>query len=410
MTTEVRAMRADEWDAWFDTVVRAFGADPAEQEERRAWRGVLEVERALTAVDGREIVGTAANYSFRLTVPGGAAVPTAGLSAVSVAPTHRRRGVLTGMMRRQLDDVRAAGEPLSVLRASEPAIYGRFGYGVASRCLGATVDTTRVSFAAPPGTDDVRLRLADPEKSLPDCEALYARLVPGRPGMLRRMSAAWERRQVRVRPGERGDASPLQCVLAERGGELVGYARYTFRPRWDDDGPHGSVRLRDLDALDPAATAALWRYLAGIDLTESIAVHDRPVDDPLQHLVSDPRRCRLRLGDQLHLRTVEVGAALAARTYTAPVDVVLDVADAFCPWNAGRWRLSGDGRGAVCERTDAPAELGLSVRELGAAYLGGVTLAELAEAGLVREERTGALAAASMAFAGTRAPWAAYGF
>lgn len=403
-------MRFDEWDAWFDTVARSFGADPAEEEERRSWRSVLEAERALTAVDGTEIVGTATNYSFHLTVPGGASVPAAALSAVGVAPTHRRRGVLTAMMRRQLDDVRAAGEPLSILRASEPAIYGRFGYGVASRSLGATVDTTRVSIAAPPGTDDVRLRLADPEKSLTDCEALYARQVPGRPGMLRRVSAAWEGLQTWIRPSERGGSSPLQCVLAERGGELVGYARYTVRPRWEDDGPHGSVGLRDLEASDPAATAALWRYLAGIDLTESIAVHERPVDDPLQHLVSDPRRCRFRFIDQLHLRPVEVGSALAARRYRAPLDVVLDVEDAFCPWNTGRWRLSADERGAVCERTDAPAELALSVRELGAAYLGGVTLAELAEAGLVREERAGALAAASVAFAGTRAPWAAYGF
>ncbi|GAA4679350.1 GNAT family N-acetyltransferase [Streptomyces chumphonensis] len=410
MTTELRAMGPDDWDAYYGTVIRAFGGDPKEPAERSSWYRVWEPERALAAVDGDDVVGTATAYGFRMTVPGGAPVPSAAVSLVSVAPTHRRRGVLTGMMRRQLDDVRAAGEPLAILTASEPAIYGRYGYGGASRKLRATVDTTRVTFAAPPEAEDVRLRLADPGKALPDCEALYARLVPERPGMLTRTSEVWARRQIEDPPAERGGASPLQCVLAERNGELRGYARYAVKPQWDESGAHGSVRVWDLEALEPGARAALWRYLAGIDLTASIELDSRPVDDPFQYLVSDPRRCRLRVADQLYVRPVEVGAALAARSYSGPLDVVLEVADAFCPWNAGRWRLGADVGGAVCERTGAPADLALDVRELGAAYLGGVPLSGLAEAGLVRELRPGALEAASTAFRGTRAPWSPYGF
>jgi predicted acetyltransferase len=92
------------------------------------------------------------------------------------------------------------------------------------------------------------------------------------------------------------------------------------------------------------------------------------------------------------------------------VDVVLDVEDAFCPWNSGRWRLSGDAKGAVCGRTSDAADLALSVRELGAAYLGGVSLASLAGAGRVRELRQGALAEASVGFGATTAPWLPHGF
>ncbi len=141
-----------------------------------------------------------------------------------------------------------------------------------------------------------------------------------------------------------------------------------------------------------------------------MTTHSRPVDDSWQHLVSDIRRCSIRQRDSLHVRLVELGAALEARTYQAPVDVVFEVADAFCPWNEGRWRLTGDAKGASCERTDDPADLALSVRELGAAYLGGVSLASLAGAGRVRELRPGALAEASLAFGSTVAPWLPHGF
>lgn len=348
-------------------------------------------------------------FSFRLTVPGGASVPTAGVTMVSVAATHRRRGLLTAMMRRQLDDIRSWGEPLAVLTASEPAIYGRFGYGAATFQLDAEIDTVRAGLTVPDGTDDVRLRYADPVEALDVCEAVYAQLVPGRPGMPARRPG-WEKVGVLDPESERGGASPLQCVVAERDGATVGYARFRVKPHWGPGGPDGEVVLSALDALDPAAAAALWRFLFDLDLTSSLRVRGRPVDDSWQYLVRDVRRCRPALRDALYLRPVEVGAALAARTYRTPVDVVLEVEDAFCPWNTGRWRLSGDAKGAVCEPTRDAAGLALSVRELGAAYLGGVSLTALAAAGRVRELRGGALAEASVAFGSDPAPWLPHGF
>jgi predicted acetyltransferase len=209
----------------------------------------------------------------------------------------------------------------------------------------------------------------------------------------------------------REGASPLKCVVAERAdGEVAGYARYRVKPVYEQ-GWEGKVEVADLDALDPAATAALWRYLFGIDLTATVRAGRRPVDDPLLHLVSDVRRSRPSVRDSLHLRLVDLPAALEARSYGAPLDVVMEVEDAFCPWNEGRWRLVRDAQGAVgCTRTADPADLELSVRDLGSAYLGGVTLTSLAAAGRVRELRPGALAEASRAFASDVAPWLPHGF
>lgn len=407
--TELRVLRQDDWDEWYDNLIRAFGGVPESADERALWRELTETDRSIGAWDGDVCVGTAGAFSFRLTVPGGAAVPAAGVTMVSVAATHRRRGVLTSMMRRQLDDVRSWGEPLAVLTASEPVIYGRFGYGVGTYHVNAEIDTVRVRLSVPPGTDDVRLRYADPADVLDACEAVYAQLVARRPGMVARIPG-WERLWLLDTESERDGASPLQCVLAERDGEVVGYARFRIKRDWEPAGPKGTVVVQDVDALDPAAHAALWRFLFGIDLTSKVDTRRRPLDEPWQYLVSDIRRCALLVRDSLHVRLVDVGAALQARTYQTPVDVVLEVEDAFCPWNEGRWRLTGDPKGASCERTADAADLALSVRELGSAYLGGVPLASLAAAGRVHELRPGALTEASLAFGSTVAPWLAHGF
>ncbi|MCH0542749.1 GNAT family N-acetyltransferase [Streptomyces sp. MUM 203J] len=409
MTTELRVLRPEEWATWYGQLEFAFGDVPESPEERELWEALTEPERSLGAWDGDVCVGTAGSFSFRMAVPGGAVVPTAGVTMVSVAPTHRRRGILTSMMRRQLDDLRATGESLALLTATEPDIYGRFGYGMAAPRMRAEIDTSRVRLSVPEGTDDVRLRLARPEEAAKECEAVYARLVPGRPGMLERRPG-WERLPLLDPPSERGGASPLACVLAERGGEVVGFALYRVRPDWDPEGARGTVVLGHEGALDPAAYAALWRYLWNIDLTSRLVLSNRPADEPWQHLVSDIRRCRVVHRDGGYLRLVDVGAALEARTYQTPVDVVLEVADDFCPWNAGRWRLTGDTGGAQCVGTTDAPDLALSVRELGAAYLGGVPLVSLAAAGRVRELREGALAQASRAFGSPVAPWVPHGF
>ncbi|GAA5203592.1 GNAT family N-acetyltransferase [Streptomyces sp. BB1-1-1] len=409
LTTELRVLRRDEWDKWYGTLVRAFSGVPESAEELALFNALTEVDRSLGVWEGDDCVGTAGAFSFRMTVPGGAEVAAAGVTMVSVAATHRRRGVLTSMMRRQLDDVRSWGEPLAVLTASEPAIYGRFGYGAATFQINAEIDTNRVRLSVPDGTDDVRLRYAAPADVLDACEAVYARLVPTRPGMLARRPG-WERLGLLDPESEREGASPLQCVIARRDGEVTGYARFRVRPAWGNEGPGGTVVVEDLAGLDPATDAALWRFLFGIDLTSVLTARGRPVDEAWQHQVSDIRRCRPVLRDALYVRLVDVGAALTARTYQTPVDVVFEVEDAFCPWNAGRWRLTGDAKGASCERTSDAADLALTVRELGAAYLGGVSLASLGAAGRVREVRRGALAEASAGFGSDVAPWLPHGF
>ncbi|WP_333770425.1 sterol carrier protein domain-containing protein [Streptomyces sp. IBSBF 2435] len=169
--------------------------------------------------------------------------------------------------------------------------------------------------------------------------------------------------------------------------------------------PDGSVKLRDVEALGPVTCAALWRHLTDTDLVARLTFHNRPVDDPVQQIVSDIRRCGSGWRDGLYVRLVDLPAALEARGYAAPADVVLDVQDAVCPWNAGRWPLSADVKGAACQRTADPADLALDAKELGTACLGGHGLRALAGAGLVTELRQGAPAEASAALRSDLEPW-----
>jgi predicted acetyltransferase len=409
MSLELRPLDPADWDTWYDTVLMAFPGEPKPPEERALWRELTEPARSLAAWDDKQVVGTLSAFSFGVSVPGGAVVPAAGLTLVGVLPTHRRRGLLTSMMRRHLDAVRERGEPLGILTASEPAIYGRFGYEQASWRLAMEIDTDRVRLLLPDdgaGADSVRLRLVDSAAALAQTEAVYARQVPRRPGMLERRPG-WEALETLYPQSRRGDLPPMGCVLAERDGATTGYARYTVE---EAPGRAWRVRLRSLEAEDPDTYAALWRFVCSIDLTSSVANMDRPVDDAWQHLVSDFRSCAVRVVDRMYLRPVEVGAALALRRYSRELDVVLAVSDPFCPWNEGRWRLSGNADGAVCERTTDRADLSVSVRELGAAYLGGTRLAPLHRAGRVTELTPGAVTAASHAFATDIAPWLPHGF
>jgi predicted acetyltransferase len=348
------------------------------------------------------MVATAGAFSLEMAVSG-AVTPMAGVTMVGVRPTHRRRGLLTGLMSRQLHDVADAGqEPLAVLWASEPGIYGRFGYGRAATALDIEIRREYAEFSEP--VDDAgRLTLADPESVRDALAEVYDAVWSTRPGYFRRDKALWAMRLFTRSSRNRG-VSALQAVTHQGHDGVDGYALYTTKPDWGDAGPAGTVQVREVVARRPQAYTALWRYLIDMDLMSTATAH-LPTDDPLLHLLADPTRAVPRWSLNVWVRVVDLPTALALRRYAAPVDTVLEFEDPLLPDNTGRWRLSGDPSGAVCERTSEPAEITVSVSALGAAYLGGTALTSLAPLGRVVEHRAGALAAVSVAFGWHRAPF-----
>jgi predicted acetyltransferase len=403
---EIRPVTIDELPAFLATAEGAFHEEVA-PEDVEMDRALIELERTLAAFDGPDIVGTTAVVTRELTIPG-AVMSVAGVTAAGVLATHRRRGLLTALMRRQLDDVRAAGEPVAALWASEADIYGRFGYGLAAVHASVTLRTAGArlhpGLPAPVG----RMRLAEPTTAIDRIAPFYDRVRRERVGHLGRTRPWWTRRVWDPERHRDGHNALRAAVHEDPDGEVDGYALYAVKSAWGD-GPNATATVRELVAAGPAATAAVWGYLIGLDLTRTVECWFAAPDTPFAVLIQGPQRTHVELGQNLWVRLVDVPAALAARTYGAAVDVVFEVEDAFCPWNAGRFRLAAGppGTGATCERTDAPPDLALSATDLGAAYLGGTSLGALAAIGRVREVRAGVLEPVATAFRIPRAPFCA---
>ncbi len=408
----IRPVGAEDFDALSRVIEVAFAGPPEPEEMRAVERDLLEFDRTLGVFDGEEVVGSGTIYSFRMTVPGGRSVPTAGVSWVAVLPTHRRRGILRTLMQRQLEDIRAAGrEPIAALWASESPIYGRFGYGLASTSLTLAVPRANNALRPVPGADALRVRLVDGEASLDAVQPVYDAAIRRRPGMLQPPSDAWRRARIFDPEFRREGSSLLRTFVVEDGaGEVRAYARYTTKPDWGRGGSAGTATVRELEWLDPAGAAAAWRYLLDLDLVTTVRASNRPVDDPLLHLLLDQRRAQPEIGDALYVRIVDLPAGMTARSYAVPMDLLLEVADDLCPWIAGRWRLAAGEGDARCERTEDPADLRVGVGELGASYLGGTSLHALADAGLVTEHTPDSVSTLSQALRHEPAPWCPFVF
>lgn len=370
-----------------------FGMQPTEERMERFSRN-LPIERMHAAREDGVIVGGAGAFPFELTVPG-AIVPTAGVTVVGTFPTHRRRGVLRAMMRAQLDDVHARGEPVALLWASEDTIYGRFGYGMAALCGEIEIERIYGSFRRQPEHGGT-FRLVEHDEALEAIPPVYARVAAETPGMFARTREWWEARVLHDPVDRRDGAGEMAHVLLERDGEAIGYALYRLKMDWADGSSTGQVHALEAMGVSPEATAGIWRHLLDIDWMERLHAWLLPMDHPLFLLLEHPRRMRFRVGDSLWARLVDVGAALAARSLEG--DVVLEVTDAFCPWNDGRYALDGS-------RATADADLRLDVSDLASVYLDGFTFAQLLRAGRVEEIADGAIARADAAFRTGRAPW-----
>jgi predicted acetyltransferase len=403
MDIDIRPVTPDEGDQFSGVMATAFGETLGQEElaDHDRW---FEYDRSIGAFEGDRIVGTGGAYSMDLTLPGLTTIPIGGLTAISVLPTHRRRGILRSMIAYHFEETEARGEMVSALGASESIIYGRFGYGLATSFADYEIDPRRAQFLRPvvaPG----RVRLLEPEETAKIVPPVYDRYRRGQPGELTRPQSWWD---VYARDPEwtRQGASRHYDVVYESGpGRVDGWVSYRIEARWPNGLAANVVKVRMLVGLTPEAEAALWRYVLDLDLAGTIQLLGRPVDEPVRWRLADPRRLRVTdIGDHLWVRLLDLPGALAARRYAVEETLVLEVTDALRPRNQGRFRLEGGPDGAVCQPTKAEADLALDITDVGAAYVGGTSLVSLARAERVAELTSGALLRADRMFAASPAP------
>ena len=348
------------------------------------------------ATDNGSIVGGAGAFQFDLTVPGGS-VRTAGVTVVGVLPSHRRRGILREMMRAQLDDIQARGEPLAALWASEASIYRRYGYGLAALCGDMNIPRTHSDFVRPVEHEGT-VRIVGHDEALALCPPVYDRVCAETPGMFARTREWWESRVLDDPEWRRFGGGELSVAVLEEDGRPQAYALYRLNFSYEDGVPTGKVVVLEAMGAAPEAEIAVWRFLLDIDWMASIEAELLPLDHPLLLLAAEPGRLRFRVGDGIFLRLVDVGAALAARSYAPDDDLVIGVVDTFCPWNDACFTARG-------QKTMEEPDLRLPVDTLGSVYLGGFTFRQLARVGRVEEVSEGALDRADALFRSERAPW-----
>lgn len=396
----ISPLNADERPAFVRAVALSFGEtldDDAVAHHIATELG--DPTRSLAArTDGR-IIGTTTALDFTMTVPLARPVPCAGVTSVAVAPTHRRRGVLTSLMRHQIDDLHAGGTAWAALYASESAIYGRYGYGVGSRALSFRLDDPWWQFADT--VEPAAIDLLDGPGAAGRLTRIYDHVRADTPGM---MSVSEEQLRLHLEydpPGARGSASARHVAALDD----AAFAIYRIKRGWSDTGPDGTVQVERCMAVDATSLRQMWRFLLNLDLVQHLEAHARPIDDPLPWWLAERRRLRVSYDMPCYVRLVDVGAALAQRGTTGDTAVVVDITDGFCPWNARRWRLEGDGAALHCVPSGEDADVTLDTRELASLSLGGVTPFELARAGLIQEQRAGGLPRLTTLLASHRPPW-----
>ena len=347
------------------------------------------MKRTVCAFDGGDMVGTTLWEPYELTVPGGKS-DFFGVTGVTVAPTHTRRGILREMMRRILIDGYDAGYPIAGLWASESNIYGRFGFGISGETVVAKIDVRDARFRVMPKVAG-EIRFADVATMEKVAPVVWNRTAEKTVGMMLRTKADWgwiyDRRRI---PGF-GKRRAF-CVVYREGDEALGYAAYRIEHKMEAMHSYNTVRVIELIAATTAAEAALWRFLLDIDLAGEV-VHHHPKKSNLLWLLADPRKLSFEPYDSLWVRILDPIKALTGRTYSAAGQVVIRLTDEFCPWTQGNYELRVDSHGrATCKETGQAPDVTLPVASLAAIYMGAHYLADLQRAGRVTEHKSGTVA------------------
>jgi predicted acetyltransferase len=399
---DIRSITIDELEAFYTMFWRSMGFGPPNEAWLERERSTFKPERSVAAFDADEVVATAYSHAFELTLPGGGPVPVAGVTAVAASSTHRRHGLGTQVLTRQLLEARERGEVAAILLASEGRIYRRFGYGAATYVADIKIDTRDVRGI--PSSTTGRVRIVDGEtadKVFPETQDRARRL---RPGSIKRPQHFWE-----SITADR-DKKHVHVVYEDATGTAQGYVRYGVAADWDEGIPSHKLTIHDMNACTDEARRALWTYLLNLDLVRTIESWGRPVDEPVRWMLNEPRAFRSQTyRDMIWVRPLDVMRLLGSRRYATEIGLTIDVDDRLFG-ETHRVTVRGGPEGAEAVKATGDADLRMSISDLGAISLGGVAPSQLAGAGLVEERTSGALRRADAAFVWFPSPWGDSGF
>lgn len=397
---ELRRLDDENYPGFVRNLDRTFGFDYNPDED--TLKPVLELDRSFAHFDGDRIVSTISAFSLEMTVPG-SVVRCGGTTVVTVSPTHRRRGLLKEMMDRHLSDVMAREEPIAALWASESEIYGRFGYGRATKTASLTIHRRAPAWSrhAPP---PAAARLVELDEAREIVPPIHDGFRVGQPGMFKRSEPWWQTRVFKDLPSRRSGYTAARWAVVDGEGGPKGYVKYRVKSKPGDDGHFGNELLViDLFGLTPEAWSGLWAYVLNQDLIATFSVRLRSEDDPLFDLLAGPRRAQAEVSDGLWVRVMDVPAALCRRSYQSEFAGVLEVHDPL-GLAGGKFRLDAGPDGVECVPTDDRADIEMDIEDLGAVYMGRSGLRRMRRSGRVAGDDA-VLRSADLALGWDPVPW-----
>jgi len=413
--------------AWLHADDRGFLQANRSQEQVKRTADGLGYRRTTGVYDDAESsseiaawpVGTVNSWPAQLTLPGSTqerprTLPSWAISSVSVAATHRRRGIARNLLEGELRTAVALGVPMAMLTVSESTIYGRFGFAPATYAAEWTIDTRRVRWSGPAASTAGtvgRVEYLSVAEYRDEVPKLYDRVRVTSPGEIDVWPLRWDQLVGSVEPDSERTKSLRAVRYVDEGGATRGLALFRLTGG-DDDFTQHTVTVARLDAETADADLALWRFLLELDLTIELKAHLRRPEEPMRWLLGDFRAAHVDVWEHQYLRVLDVAAVYEARGYSAPGSVVFEVTDAL-GFASGVWSLvvepvDGVLRGTVTKLDAVPdgvPALSMSANELAAIYLGGVSVTTMVAAGRVSQLRPGSASAADALLRVDRAPW-----
>ena len=398
MQYEIRPISSKEFSEFSETTARAFGIDQ-DAKYLSMKKSYFDFDRTLAVIHKNGIIGGCVSSPYLLNIPGGQ-VNVAAVADVSVLPNHRRKGILTKMMRTQLSNIYKKGESFAALWAEESPIYGRFGYGISSFHENWVLNRQHNEFntnIANKGT----IEYLNPSKITESLPQIYERATLDVPGIIQRPKMYW---QVIAEDFEskRNNESKMQHVTYSEGNHITGYASYRTVP--------AGISVHELIGMDLNSVITLWRFCLDMDLRLQAQIYRRPLDDIFPLLLKDPGRLSRAIKEGLWLRLVDVQKALTLRKYSLQTRLVIRVIDSFCQWNDQTFELQTDGKDNNCLPSNSNPDICISVSDLASVYLGTIKFSTLLKCGRIQQETDNAVHKADMMFSYKQAPWSPFYF
>jgi len=400
------------FDRWLQAAYRGFHFDAFTPEQLAQYREGFGPTRALgvwdsTTAEPEHPIATVASWRSPVTVGDARSVEAWAISLVSVAATHRRRGVARALLEGELRAAHAAGIPLAMLTVSEATIYGRWGFGPAAYTADYRIDARGLTVTAP--LPSGRVHRVSTAALRPLAPELTRRAHQRESGEVPFDTQQFDR-MFALAARTASHAPKLRAArYDDEHGEPQGFVLYSVAENEADFADH-TLTVEYLCAATGDAYVALWHYVLDQDLVTTVLAHLRPVDEPLPWLVSNPRAVQtVARREHLWLRVLDVPAALTARRYAAADRVLLRVIDPL-GFADGAWMLAtgSDGAATVTAHAgdpDGSAVLDLGVEALGALMLGGTPVEALRVAGRLVEGSPGSAARLEAFLHVPRAPW-----